>query len=396
MRLLVSYSAPEYGETGRAGLVGTNSIRQGWSRTAALDYIEQHGGHIHEAISTQVWSGQAKVHVSIVNWIKQKPTTYYLDNRKVNKINSSLTSEISVSEAARISSNQNKCFQGVTPRGEGFIITEQQAQDWITLNPNNQEVLKPLLDAATLTRNATSIPKRWIIDFQNMSFEDANDYKLILDYVRINVKPQREQTNDIQAITYWWQFWRSRSEMREVISSLSIYFCIPRHSKWFVFSPAQAIWLPGDSTTIVASEDFYILGILTSNVHRTWVKAQSSTLKGDTRYTHNTCFETFPFPQIPNPKLIEQIRSTALELHEYRSQQMEKKQWGITKLYNEYFAEPTSQLFKLHAKLDRLVLQAYSFNPNDDLLEKLLTLNLELAAKEKSREAIVGCWAPEQ
>ena len=72
------------------------------------------------------------------------------------------------------------------------------------------------------------------------------------------------------------------------------------------------------------------------------------------------------------------------------------KQWGITKLYNEYFAEPTSQLHKLHAKLDRLVLQAYSFNPDDDLLEKLLTLNLELAAKEKRGEAIVGCWAPEQ
>ena len=73
---------------------------------------------------------------------------------------------------------------------------------------------------------------------------------------------------------------------------------------------------------------------------------------------------------------------------------MEKKQWGITKLYNAYFHEPTSQLFKLHAKLDQLVLQAYGFSPDDDLLEKLLTLNLELAEKEKMGEAIVGPWAP--
>ena len=77
-----------------------------------------------------------------------------------------------------------------------------------------------------------------------------------------------------------------------------------------------------------------------------------------------------------------------------RVTQIEKKQWRLTKFYNEYFAD-TSQLHKLHAKLDRLVMQAYSFNPGDDLLEKLLTLNLELAAKEKSGEAIVGCWAPE-
>ena len=34
------------------------------------------------------------------------------------------------------------------------------------------------------------------------------------------------------------------------------------------------------------------------------------------------------------------------------------------------------------------------FNPDDDLLEKLLTLNLELAEKEKKGEAIVGPWAP--
>jgi len=73
---------------------------------------------------------------------------------------------------------------------------------------------------------------------------------------------------------------------------------------------------------------------------------------------------------------------------------MEKKQWGITKLYNEYFHEPTSQLFKLHAKLDALVLQAYGFNPGEDLLEKLLELNQELAEKEKQGETVVGPWAP--
>ena len=53
------------------------------------------------------------------------------------------------------------------------------------------------------------------------------------------------------------------------------------------------------------------------------------------------------------------------------------KQSSIPKLYNEYFHEPTSQLYKLHAKLDAIVLQAYGFKPDDDLLEKLLTLNLE-------------------
>ena len=48
----------------RAGLVGTNTIRQNYSRKGGLDYIVQNGGTITEAVSSQVWSGEAAVHVS--------------------------------------------------------------------------------------------------------------------------------------------------------------------------------------------------------------------------------------------------------------------------------------------------------------------------------------------
>lgn len=40
------------------------------------------------------------------------------------------------------------------------------------------------------------------------------------------------------------------------------------------------------------------------------------------------------------------------------------------------------------------MLQAYGFNPADDILEKLLILNLELAEKEKRGEKVIGPWAP--
>ncbi|MFM6319701.1 MAG: hypothetical protein ACKPGQ_17860, partial [Dolichospermum sp.] len=71
-------------------------------------------------------------------------------------------------------------------------------------------------------------------------------------------------------------------------------------------------------------------------------------------------------------------------------QQMETKQWGITTLYNKFFTEPSSQLYKLHQQLDKLVMSVYQFNPEDDILEKLLTLNLELAEKEKQGIKIIG------
>ena len=57
----------------RAGLVGTNTIRQNYSRIGGLDYILDHGGQIYDAISTMPWSGEANVHVSIASWCKGEP-----------------------------------------------------------------------------------------------------------------------------------------------------------------------------------------------------------------------------------------------------------------------------------------------------------------------------------
>ena len=53
-------------------MIGTNNIRANESRKGGLDYIVGHGGAITEAVSSEVWSGDAEVHVSIVNWIKGK------------------------------------------------------------------------------------------------------------------------------------------------------------------------------------------------------------------------------------------------------------------------------------------------------------------------------------
>jgi len=60
---------PEDPVAGRAGLVGTQNIRNNQSRVGGLDHIVR-SGTIVEAVDNQPWSGEANVHVSIVNWVK--------------------------------------------------------------------------------------------------------------------------------------------------------------------------------------------------------------------------------------------------------------------------------------------------------------------------------------
>ncbi|MFM6205212.1 DNA methyltransferase, partial [Planktothrix sp.] len=157
------------GETGRAGLVATNSISQGKSRAVSLDYISENGGYIYNAISSQEWSGEAKVHVSLVNWSKQKPNQFILDGQEVSLINSSLQSTIKVTQAVKLKANLNQCFQGVIPNGKGFYIKEEIAQEWIKKDAKNLDVLKLSVSADDLTTNPHGEPSRWIIDFNDMS-----------------------------------------------------------------------------------------------------------------------------------------------------------------------------------------------------------------------------------
>lgn len=381
-------------KAGRAGLVATNTISQVKSRRASLDFLVSNGGFIHEAISTQPWSGEANVHVSIINWAKEQPIFYFLNNQAVETINSSLRVDGDVSGSLKLKANQNCSFEGIKTTGSGFFVSSEIVKDWISVDPINSEVIRLFSAGADLSKNPNGQPERLIIDFNEMSIEQASTYDLPFQCVKQNVKPERAKNRRKTRRENWWKFGENAPKLRERMKTLELCFRVSRVSKWYIFLPVTIDWLPGDSTTTVTSDDFYILGLLTSQSHRLWIKAQSSTLEDRTRYTPSTCFQTFPFPQTPTPAIVQQIRDKALELHQYRSEQMEQKQWGITKLYNAYFHEPVSQLYKLHKQLDALVLQAYGFSPTDDLLEKLLALNLAIAAKEQRGEPVIGPWDP--
>jgi type II restriction/modification system DNA methylase subunit YeeA len=133
-------------EGGRAGLVATNTIRQNETREGSLDYVVAHGGTITEAVSTQVWSGEASVHVSIVNWVKGEcpgPKKLFAQKgddangewavEEVETISSTLSTRVDVTGAADLKMNGSpkRCYVGQYPFNEGFLLTPETARDWI-------------------------------------------------------------------------------------------------------------------------------------------------------------------------------------------------------------------------------------------------------------------------
>jgi len=222
-----------------------------------------------------------------------------------------------------------------------------------------------------------------VIDLFGLEAEEVRSrFPAVYQWVYERVKPERDNNNRKSRRDNWWKFGEKRPGMRKALTGLKGYFCLPKIAKYTCFRYIDISILPCEANMVVASDDFFILGILNSKVHLDWVEAQRSTLKGDTRYTNTTCFETFPFPVKPTEKQKEDVRTVMTELEKFRVDLAIERNKKITDIYNEFYNEPTSQLYKLHKKLDKAVVAAYGWKyvDGEDYKQKLFELNIELTS----------------
>jgi hypothetical protein len=108
------------------------------------------------------------------------------------------------------------------------------------------------------------------------------------------------------------------------------------------------------------------------------------------RYTPDTVFDTFPWPQftdsasrIPNSALakIRAVAEAAVSLRALRHEIMAANGWSLRDLYRTLETPGTNRLRDAQAALDSAVRAAYGMKENEDTLAFLLQSNLALAAK---------------
>jgi len=282
----------------RAGLVGTNSISQNKARSASLEYLIAEGGTITDAVSSQKWPGEAKVHVSLISWTNgttDGPIT--LNGVSVAGIDSSLHGN-AVGAWGRLPlvANKTRCFQGPIPVGAGFIISEPEAGALLTIDDADyREVIRPYLTSEDIAEAADQGPSRWVVDFGTRSLENAKRFTAAIDIVRIRVKPERDKNRDRGFREVWWRFGRPRTEMRAALAGRRRYAATGRHGKRFLAAWIDPWTMASDATCVFAFEDDFSMGVLQSRTHVAWAWAQSSTLKGDLRYTPTSVFMSFPW-----------------------------------------------------------------------------------------------------
>lgn len=398
---------------GRAGLVATNTIRQNESREASLDYIVDNGGVIFDAVSSQPWSGDAVVYVSLVSWSKNvdvNPKTLWLNNGQlrleVGTIPSSLSPRVDVRAARELPINQEPtiCFQGQTPGiTEGYVIDWATKREMLIRDPASAAMVHPFLGGRELLHD-TNI-KRWIID---IPFDDALEAEInapgAMAHLRTHVLPRRRELVEREKernaagaaknasykpemqhqtfMSHWWQLWRRRPELLSSIESLDRYLATSRVAgvnRATVIAFVDASIHPGDSLSVFALDDDYSFGVLSSSLHRDWIEERCSTLKGDLRYTPTTVWDSFPWPQAPSPDQVRTAVEISAAILDIREKHLDRGV-NLAKQYDTFRTPGRSRLRDLHSELDEAVFAAYGFNPEDDGLAQLFALNQDLVA----------------
>lgn len=421
----------EMKEGQRAGLVGTNTIRQNYSREGGLDYIVNNGGTITDAISTQVWSGDAVVYVSIVNWIKGKetgkkrlafqrgdspdsPFEYF----EPDTINSALSLAVDLASAKSLSTNVNSqaCFQGQTHGHKGFLISREEAESHFRSDKKYKDVLFPYLTADELLGNSDSLPERYVIDFRKYDIFSAKKFSELFNRIQNAVLPERkaaakkEKERNEAAIAKnpkakvnhhhanflkkWWKLSYPRDELMDIVETLPRYCVCGQVTKRPIFEFVSSEIHPNAALVVFTLADDYSFGILQSSTHWEWFVARCSTLKGDFRYTSNTVFDSFPWPQKPTRSQVEAIAKAAVALRQMRRKVMKENKWSLRELYRTMEETPNNPVSEMHEKLDFAVRLAYGMKKNADVLAFLLDLNLKLAEREGNGETIIGPGLP--
>ena len=404
---------------GRVGLLATNSIRSSENRDVLRRAKDS--GDIYMAWSDEPWIVEgAAVRVSIVGQDDGSETDRTLDGVPVGAINSDLSAMIDLTQADRLRENESAGFQG-SNKGGAFDITGDVARKMLREPTNvngrtNADVVVPWVNGRHITGRPLD---KFIIDFENMTEQQATEYEVPFEHISENVRPIRLTNRRKWRREHWWLHSEPVPGMRAAVSGLTRFVVSPRVSKHRLFVWLSPPALPDTRLVVIASDAEYVFGVLHSRAHEAWsLRTGSSHGKGnDPQYTPSRSFETFPFPwplNTPEDALTTQQRehrdaigAAAKELDDKRRLWLNPPEWvrevpdvipslptrllpvddeaaeqlkkrTLTNLYNQ---RPT-WLDNLHRTLDAAVFAAYGWPADIDdeqILERLLALNLDRA-----------------
>lgn len=387
------------GDGCRAGLIATNSVREGNTMEASTGYVVANGGTITNAVSSRPWPGEAVVTVSMVNWVKGPaagPHHLVIEDHVYEReiIPAHLRLHADLSTAKVLRANASLSTKGVDLGTRASQFASDVARE-LRADPAGSRFVKPVALAMHLLSNRLSADPEYTVDLSSCSdLCAAKRAGKAFKYIERTKLPQVEA----KAASYegwlerWWQPWRPRDTFFRTAAGLRRLLVCSRHAARPIFAFLSREFVPTDSLQLFALGDDYSFGILQSNVHWSWATALGSKIEERTRYTMEV-WDTFTWPQEPSEAEVAKVVMAARNLRGVRASLMEQNGLSLRSLHQagEVAGHP---LKEAQAELDAAVRAAYGMSDEQEATDFLLELNRFVAEDETEGHKVQGPGLP--
>ena len=308
-----------------------------------------------------------------------------------------------VAAAAPLASNAKLSWMGMKMSGEGFRVDAATRARFESEGFPAERV--PRIVAGSDVTDAPSCS--YALDCFGLTEAQLRDtFPGVYQHLFDRVKPERDQNDRPAYREKWWLFAEPRPHLRKSMAGLRRIIITSETSKHRIFRFLEVHGTIIDGSVIaVASDDALVLGVLSSQVHRTWAERAGGRqgAGNDPRYQNEVCFDPFPFPVVEDNHLAARIRTAAESMDRLHASILaDCPDLTLTDAHNviqalraggTLGAKERSTYERAHLRvlqqhldeIDRAVCQAYGLapDPNEEaLLDFLVALNSERALEE--------------
>ncbi|MDB9465523.1 class I SAM-dependent DNA methyltransferase [Dolichospermum circinale] len=386
----------------KVGFVSTNSISQG-EQVAILWNIlfNKYKIKIHFAHRTFKWSNEAKgnaaVHCVIIGFANFDITEKYISDYediqsepltiKAKNINPYLVdgSDTIITNKSFPISNIPLMRFGSMPRdGGNLIFTETEKEEFIKIEPQAEKWIRPYTGAQEFI-NGYSRYCLWLVDIS------PKELKALPEVLkRVNkVKQFRLESKAVSTQ----KFATTPTLFCQIAQPDTDYLLVPRVSserrKYIPIGFICKNIIGNDQVLLIPNATLYLFGILTSEMHITWVKYVCGRLKSDYRYSNTIVYNNYPFPENVNDKQKQKVEIAAQAVLDTRAKYPDS---SLADLYDPLTMPP--DLVKAHQILDKAVDLCYrpqpfvsELNRIEFLFSQYEALNAPLLKPEKKKRA---------
>jgi len=333
----------------KTAFVSTNSIAQGEQPTILWKPLVEQGIFINFGIPTFKWSNEAKgkaaVHCVIIgfSFIKSKPNInqYLLEAPTVfiEKRTKPICDDVPIISRG----SQPSC-------GGNLIIEANEYKDFISKEPLAQKYIKRFMMGEEFINKL----ERYCLWLMNVSPSELRKMPIVMERVE---KVRQMRLASSKAST------RDKAEtptlFDEIKQPSTDYIAIPvvssENRKYIPIGYLSSEIIAGNKLFTITNATLFHFGIITSNVHMTWMRAICGRMKSDYSYSNTIVYNNFLWPDANNEQKadVEKLAQAVLDARALFPDS------SLADLYDPLTMP--QELLKAHQNLDRAVMKLYGF-----------------------------------